>query len=124
MLEISLKLTNPKSPQLTSHGPAGISGIMAGMRKKFGRNGIFAAFFFAAFAILASFHYHELSGGEASSHHCAVCHNSSHAKVLTKEPTALEAPTLACQNFEILEASQSFAPAPTGSDPIRGPPLA
>jgi formate-dependent nitrite reductase cytochrome c552 subunit len=97
---------------------------MQGFRKKLARSGIFAALFFASFAILASFHYHEKASGEVSSHHCAVCHNSSGSKVLTGKPAALEAPALSFQNFESTEASQSFAPAPTGNDPIRGPPLA
>ncbi|HKX12348.1 MAG TPA: hypothetical protein VJP40_04275 [bacterium] len=97
---------------------------MAGFRKKLSRSGIFAALLFAAFAIFASFHYHESAGGEVSSHHCAVCHNSSSSKVLAKEASALDTPTLACQNLDIFEASQAVAPAPTRSDPIRGPPLA
>jgi len=109
---------------LTSLGAGGISGIMEGMRNKFGRSGIFAAFFFAAFAILASFHYHEAVSGQVSAHHCAVCQNSSSSKVLANEPAALDAPTISFHNFESTDVSQAFAPAPTGGDPIRGPPLA
>ncbi|HKY61814.1 MAG TPA: hypothetical protein VJR29_00185 [bacterium] len=88
------------------------------------RSGIFAALFFAAFAILASFHYHEAAASEVSSHHCAVCHQSSGSKSLTKGAAALAAPLISYENLESTETAQALAPAPTGSDPIRGPPLA
>lgn len=96
---------------------------MEGIRKKIGRSGILAALFFAFFAILSSFHYHEASAGEAPSHHCAVCHNSSTSKALSVETKVCIAPELPCEQIESFEASASFTPAPIASDPIRGPPL-
>lgn len=97
---------------------------MEGFRKKLARSGLFAALFFASFAIFASFHYHDKASGEVSSHHCAVCHNSSSSKVLSHEPSALAAPTLSSERLVSFEVSKVFVPAPSFGDPIRGPPLA
>ncbi|HEX5034321.1 MAG TPA: hypothetical protein VFW62_07575 [bacterium] len=97
---------------------------MEAFRKKLSRSGIFAAFFLAAFAILASFHYHEAAAGEVSSHHCAVCHQSSGAKALTHEPTALPAPTISYEKLERTDVLQVLTLPGSTNDPIRGPPFA
>jgi hypothetical protein len=97
---------------------------MEGLRKKLAASGIFAVFFFAAFAILVSFHHHESAASESPSHHCAVCHSASNSKVTTNRPTVFVAPELAFEYLGPVEISQAFIGAERGNDPIRGPPFA
>lgn len=97
---------------------------MQGIRKNLAGSGIFAALFFAVFAILVSFHHHDSSAKETPTHHCAVCQNASSSKVTASRPAAFSAPEISFVYLSADEISQTFIEAGPGNDPIRGPPLA
>ena len=97
---------------------------METFRKKMAHGRIFAAFFFAVFAILVSFHHHETGANDVSGHHCTVCQSSSSPKATAGHAIAFSAPQLSFEYLHSSETTQGFLETPSSSDPIRGPPLA